>query len=67
MYKKLLFACVIQRCLFLKLKKNVQEAYRSPNRLDQKRKSSHHVIIKIISAQNKERKTLKAVRGGKVK
>ena len=23
---------------------NIQEAYRKPNRLDQKRKSSHHII-----------------------
>jgi hypothetical protein len=41
---------------------NIQEAYRTLNRLDQKRKSSHHIMIKIIlNAQNKER-TLKAVR-----
>jgi hypothetical protein len=25
---------------------NIQEAYRTPNRLDQKRNSSYHVIIK---------------------
>jgi hypothetical protein len=35
---------------FLNLKKeipmNIQEAYRTPNRLDQKRNSSHHIIIK---------------------
>ena len=41
---------------------NVQEAYRTPNRLDQKRKSSHHITIKTLNAQNKER-ILKAVRG----
>jgi hypothetical protein len=35
--------------------KNVQEAYRIPNRLEQKRKSSHHIIIKILNGQNKER------------
>ena len=38
---------------FLNLKKemaiNVQEAYRTPNRLDQKRKSSHHIIIKTLN------------------
>jgi len=40
---------------------NVQEAYRKPNRLDQKRKSSCHIIIKTLNAQNKER-TVKAVK-----
>jgi hypothetical protein len=38
----------------------VQEAYRTPNRLYQKRKSSCHIIIKTLVAQNKERQ-LKAV------
>jgi hypothetical protein len=38
---------------------NIQEAYRTPNRLDQKRNSSHHIIIKTPNAQNKE---IKAVR-----
>jgi hypothetical protein len=33
---------------------NVQEAYRTPNRLDQKRKSSCHIVIKTMNAQNKE-------------
>jgi hypothetical protein len=33
---------------------NMQEAYRTPNRLDQKRKSSHHIIIKALNIQNKE-------------
>ena len=32
----------------------IQEAYRTPNRLDQK-KSHHHIIIKILNIQNKER------------
>ena len=41
---------------------NMQEAYRTSNRLDQKRNSSHHIIIKTSNAQNKER-ILKAVRG----
>ena len=40
---------------------NIQEAYRTPNRLDQKRNSSCHIIIKTPNAQNKER-ILKAVR-----
>ena len=40
---------------------NIQEAYRTPNRLDQKRNSSHHIIIKTPNALNKER-ILKAVR-----
>jgi len=45
---------------------NIQEAYRTPNRLDQKRNSSCHIIVKTPNAQNKER-ILKAVRGkGKV-
>jgi hypothetical protein len=39
---------------------NIQEAYRTPNRLDQKRNSSHHIIIKTPNAQNIE-KILKAV------
>jgi hypothetical protein len=33
----------------------IQEAYRTPNRLDQKRKTSLHIIIKTLNAQNKER------------
>jgi hypothetical protein len=41
---------------------NIQVAYSTPNRLDQKKKnSSHHIIIKTTNAQNKER-ILKAVR-----
>jgi hypothetical protein len=40
---------------------NIQEAYRTPNRLDQKRNSSRHIIIKTPNALNKER-ILKAVR-----
>jgi hypothetical protein len=34
---------------------NLQEAYRTSNRLDQKRNSSCHIIIKTPNAQNKER------------
>ena len=41
---------------------NIQEAYRTPNRRDQKRNSSWHIIIRTTSAQNKD-KILKAVRG----
>jgi hypothetical protein len=40
---------------------NIQEADRTPNRLDQKRNSSHHIIIKTLNALNKER-ILKALR-----
>jgi hypothetical protein len=39
----------------------VQEAYGTPNKWDQKRKSCHHIIIKTLNAQNKER-VLKAAR-----
>jgi hypothetical protein len=34
---------------------NIQEACRTPNRLDQKRNSSCHITIKTLNAQNKER------------
>jgi hypothetical protein len=34
---------------------NMQEAYRTPSILDQKRNSSCRIIIKIPNAQNKER------------
>ena len=40
---------------------NIQEAYRTPNRLNQKRNSSHEKIIKAPNALNQER-ILKAVR-----
>jgi hypothetical protein len=40
---------------------NVQEDYRTPNRLGQKRNSTHHIIVKTSNAQNKER-LLKAIR-----
>jgi hypothetical protein len=40
---------------------NIQEAYRTPNRLDQKRNSFHHIIMKTPNAQNSER-ILKAAR-----
>jgi hypothetical protein len=41
---------------------NIQEAYRTLNRLDQKKNSCHHIIVKTPNAQNKER-ILKEVRG----
>jgi hypothetical protein len=40
---------------------NIQEAYRTPNSLDQKRHSSRHIIIRTTNALNKDR-ILKAVR-----
>jgi hypothetical protein len=40
---------------------NIQEAYRNLHRLDQKRNSSFHIIIKTPNAQ-KQRKILKAGR-----
>jgi hypothetical protein len=33
---------------------NIQEAYRTPNRLDQKRNSSYHIKVKTPNAQNKK-------------
>jgi hypothetical protein len=39
----------------------IQETYRTSSRLDQKRNSSRHIILKTPNAQNKER-ILKAVR-----
>jgi hypothetical protein len=40
---------------------NIQEAYRSQNRLDQKRNTSCHIKFKTPNIQNKER-ILKALR-----
>jgi hypothetical protein len=34
---------------------NIQEAYRTPSRLDQKRNSSHHIMIKTPNPLNKDR------------
>jgi hypothetical protein len=34
---------------------NIQEAYRTPNRLNQKRNSSQHIIIRTTSPLNKDR------------
>jgi hypothetical protein len=39
----------------------VQETYRSPNKWEQKRKSSCHIIMKTLNTENKER-ILKAAR-----
>ena len=40
---------------------SIQEAYRTPNRLDQKRNSSRHIIIRTTNALKKDR-ILKTVR-----
>jgi hypothetical protein len=34
---------------------NIQEAYRTPSKLDQKRNSSRHIIIRTTNALNKDR------------
>jgi hypothetical protein len=41
---------------------NIQEASRTPNRLDQKRNPSRHIIIRTTNVLNHER-ILKEVRG----
>jgi hypothetical protein len=41
---------------------NIQEAYRTPNRLDQKKNSPYHITVKKLNAQNKER-ILKSSKG----
>ena len=33
---------------------SIKEAYRTPNRFDQKRNSSQHIIVKTANAQSKE-------------
>jgi hypothetical protein len=33
---------------------NIEEAYRTPNKWEQKRNSSWHIIIKILNGQDKE-------------
>jgi hypothetical protein len=43
---------------------NVQESYRTPNGLDQKRNSSFHIIIKTL--MNKE-KNIESCKGKKAK
>ena len=40
---------------------NIQEAYRTPNRVNKKRNSSRHILVRTTNALNKER-ILKAVR-----
>ena len=40
---------------------NIEEVYRTPNRLDEKRNSSCDIIVKTPNSQNKER-ILKTVR-----
>jgi hypothetical protein len=44
-----------------KMTMNIQGVYRTPNSLDQKRKSSRHIIIRTTNALNKDR-IFKAVR-----
>ena len=41
----------------------IQEAYRTPNRLDQKRNSSQHIIIRTTNALNKDRIYIKSTKG----
>jgi hypothetical protein len=51
--------------IFHNLKKkmpiNIQEAYKIPNILNQKRNSSHHIVLKIPNTQNNEN-VLKALK-----
>jgi hypothetical protein len=47
---------------------NIQEAYRTPNRLDQKRNSSSHIITKAPNAlnnnnNNNNKKNIKSSKG----
>ena len=46
---------------YLKKEMNIQEVYRTPNRLYQKRNSSRYIIIRTTNALNKD-KMLKAAR-----
>jgi hypothetical protein len=41
---------------------NIQESYRTPNGLDQKRNYSHHIIVKTPNA-TKQRKNIKTSKG----
>ena len=45
-----------ENCLYLKKENsiNIQETYRIPTRLYQKRKSPNHIIIKTENSQNKD-------------
>jgi len=56
-----IFNKIIEENLKKEILINIQEAFRTPNRLDQKRNSSCHIIVKTPNAQNKER-ILKTVR-----
>jgi len=58
-FKKIIEENVPDLRMELSIKK--QEAYRTPSRLNQKRKSPYYIIIKILNMQNKER-ILKAAR-----
>jgi hypothetical protein len=40
---------------------SIEEAYRTPNRLDQKRTSFYHIMIRTTNALNKDR-ILKGIR-----
>jgi hypothetical protein len=42
---------------------NIKEAYRTPNIFDQKRNSSHHIIVKRPNAESKE--TIKSHKGNR--
>jgi hypothetical protein len=57
-----LFKDMERAILKFEIPMNIQEAYRTLNRLDQKRNSSRHIIIRTTNALNKDR-ILKAVRG----
>jgi hypothetical protein len=59
--QKMSFNKIIEENLKKEMVINVQESYRTPNQLDQKRQSSFHIINKTLTAQNKER-ILKVVR-----
>jgi hypothetical protein len=41
--------------LWKKVPINIQEAYGTPNRLDQKINSSHHILVKTPNAQRKKK------------
>jgi hypothetical protein len=44
----------------------VQEAYRTPNKWDQKRKSFHHIIIKTLNSESRERILKAAMEKGQI-
>jgi hypothetical protein len=49
-----IFDKIIENFPNLKKAINVQEAYRTSNRLDQKRKSPYRIIIKTLNLQNRK-------------